>query len=97
MAIFNITANGSLTNPFRHRGTVRKGYLQVIVSAGGPSETLGGGTVEIQKEFPDGIFRTIPNASFGAEVSKIIDMEDDTDIQVLVSGATSPDFIVELI
>lgn len=97
MALFNITANGSLSHPFRHIGTYKKGYLQVIVSADGPGETLGGATVEIQKEFTDGVYRTIPNASFGAEVSKILDMEDDSFIQVVVSGATSPDFIVELI
>ena len=93
--LYQITANGPLTTPYLHTGRSNDRDLHVIISAGGAGETLSSAQIEIQKEFEDGEYRTIPDATYVDQVAKIVSLNEDVNIRYNITGASSPNFIIE--
>jgi hypothetical protein len=92
MALYTITADETLSSPFLYKTNTKVESLQVDIIG-----SFGGGTVEIQKLYSDGVYRTIPGASFTSEVSKNFSIKNDSRIRYVVSGSTTPSLIIELL
>ena len=92
---YTFTADGSLPETSLHQGR----YSQLAIGADGAVD-FGGGTLDIKKETLTGGFHTIVSVdatSYAALESKSIRLElpDASNIQVTLTGSTSPNLYVE--
>ena len=68
------------------------GVAGVQVSAIG---TFGGGTLVIEQLHSDGTWRSIADASYTANASKVVDVASGSSLRATLSGSTTPSIFVE--
>lgn len=88
MAFYDVTANETQADPFPHNG---KEPLELIITGG-----FGGGTVVLQKQDSDLVWKNIPDASFTAATSKIFNFAGPVVVRYVVSLSTTPTLRIEL-
>ena len=86
--IQNLAANGSTV------GVDVKGPVFVAVSEG----TWGSGTLQIERQNADGVWKDVIDGSFTADFNQVIDFPEDAEntIRATLSGATGPDLDFEV-